>query len=161
MITQLGDKCEECGTVFDAANSGWLPGVCYYHLPVECVAALKERIKELELDLHVAIVSEREAEARAVAADVIVLRVGGDDAHEGEIDVFTDGHSHHYVPASMISRQRFVCPDCGFGVKAENGCCGSCGRDCAVVAILTEPKDMIPTEARAFAAEAPLVIKRG
>ena len=42
-----------------------------------------------------------------------------------------------------LRRQKFVCPDCGYGVKAdEDGCCATCGRDCAVVAVLVEPEDM-------------------
>ena len=39
--------------------------------------------------------------------------------------------------------QRFVCPDCGYGVKAdEDGCCVTCGRDCAIVIVVDEPEDM-------------------
>ena len=42
--------------------------------------------------------------------------------------------------------QRFICPDCGFGVKAdEDGCCATCGRDCALVAVLVEPEEMSPS----------------
>ena len=38
--------------------------------------------------------------------------------------------------------QRFVCRHCGYGVKAdEDGCCVTCGSDCAVVQIVTEPED--------------------
>jgi hypothetical protein len=44
------------------------------------------------------------------------------------------------------SGERFLCPDCGLGVKAdEDGCCASCGRDCAIVVVLVEPLDMEPS----------------
>jgi hypothetical protein len=62
--------------------------------------SLRERVKSLEEELHAAYVSLQEAEAKAAAADVIVLPVSKGIA--GEIDVFTDGHSHHYVPASAL-----------------------------------------------------------
>jgi len=42
--------------------------------------------------------------------------------------------------------QKFVCADCGFGVKIdEDGCCATCGRDCAIVAVIVEPEDMTPS----------------
>ena len=42
--------------------------------------------------------------------------------------------------------QRFVCADCGWGVKAdEDGCCAMCGRECAIVAVMVEPQDMRPS----------------
>ena len=59
-------------------------------LLVECgcakldVERLQERVEELEM------------------ADVIVQQVP--DGHSGEIDVFSDGHSHHYVPTSALVR---------------------------------------------------------
>jgi len=61
--------------------------------------------KVLEEDLHDAIVREREAEARARAADVFVQQVP--DGFPGEIDVCdaTDGHSHRYVPTSTIDTE--------------------------------------------------------
>ncbi len=41
------------------------------------------------------------------------------------------------------SREVFVCADCGYGVAAdEDGCCATCGRDCAIVVPLVEPLDM-------------------
>jgi hypothetical protein len=44
------------------------------------------------------------------------------------------------------SQERFLCPDCGLGVKAdEDGCCSMCGRDCAIVVVLVEPLDMEPS----------------
>jgi hypothetical protein len=39
-----------------------------------------------------------------------------------------------------VPTERFVCPDCGYGVQAdEDGCCASCGRDCAIVRQTDEP----------------------
>ncbi len=65
----------------------------------------RARIVQLEGDLHDAIVREREAEARARAADVFVQQVP--DGFPGEIDVCdaTDGHSHHYVPTSTLDTE--------------------------------------------------------
>jgi hypothetical protein len=68
------------------------------------IAMLRARVKTLESDLCLAIVNEREAEAKASAADVVVLPVP--DGLPGEIDVFTDGHSHHYVPTSYVAMLR-------------------------------------------------------
>jgi hypothetical protein len=54
------------------------------------------------------------------------------------------------------SVERFLCPDCGLGVKAdEDGCCAMCGRDCAIVVVLVEPLDCKPSAVASggFAAE--------
>lgn len=75
-------------------------------------AELLEKIKTLELDLHAAIVREREAERRADAADTIVLPV--EDGEPGEIDVLSDGHSHHYVPKSSYMELHV-----GFDIQSE------------------------------------------
>ena len=41
--------------------------------------------------------------------------------------------------------QRFVCPEHGYGVKGdEDGCCATCGADCAVVEVIQEPEAMVP-----------------
>lgn len=43
-----------------------------------------------------------------------------------------------YVRADL---QRFLCPDCGLGVKAdEDGLCATCGRDCAIVVVIHDPE---------------------
>lgn len=35
-----------------------------------------------------------------------------------------------------MSVERFRCPDCGTGVKAdEDGCCAHCGADCVIVSV--------------------------
>lgn len=45
--------------------------------------------------------------------------------------------------------QRWVCRDCGFGVKAdEDGGCVHCGSDCAIVEVVYWPEDMPPLERR-------------
>jgi len=67
---------------------------------------LRQRIRELEESLHELTVSAREAEKRAACADVIVLPVDG--GAPGEIDVFSDGHLHHYVPASIVADRAAV-----------------------------------------------------
>ena len=61
---------------------------------------LSERIKELELEVHDAVVRAEEAEVRAASADVLVFPVVG--GHPGEIDCFSDGHSHYFVPTSLL-----------------------------------------------------------
>ena len=61
---------------------------------------LSERIKELELEVHDAIVRAEEAEVRAASADVLVFPVA--NGHPGEIDCFSDGHSHYFVPTSSL-----------------------------------------------------------
>jgi hypothetical protein len=82
---------------------GSVDDLCVLCVPAHVlIERLRERCKMLESDLAAAIVSEREAEERAAAADVIVLPVEGEDALPGEIDVFSDGHSHHYVPTSIL-----------------------------------------------------------
>jgi hypothetical protein len=66
------------------------------------VEGAEERVKQLEGDLHDAIVREREAEAKAKSADHFILPVT--DGLPGEIDVCSgeDGHSHRYVPTSSV-----------------------------------------------------------
>lgn len=50
------------------------------------------------------------------------------------------------VQTKIDAPERFVCPDCGWAVKAdEDGCCSTCGRDCAIVAVLVEPENMART----------------
>lgn len=60
-----------------------------------------------------------------------------------------DDLAHHLALMPTVSvdgrPQRFVCPDCGYAVKAdEDGCCATCGRDCAIVIVVAEPEDMDP-----------------
>lgn len=64
------------------------------------ITLLSERIKELELEVHDAVVRAEEAEVRAASADVLVFPVVG--GHPGEIDCFSDGHSHYFVPTSLL-----------------------------------------------------------
>lgn len=46
-------------------------------------------------------------------------------------------------PQGETKPERFVCPDCGYGVAAdEDGCCATCGRDCAIIRVISEPEDM-------------------
>jgi hypothetical protein len=63
------------------------------------IDALNARIKELEIDLHDAIIRANEAETRADCSEVMVLPV--EEGIPGEVDMFSDGHSHHYVPTSL------------------------------------------------------------
>lgn len=41
-----------------------------------------------------------------------------------------------------MSAERFKCPDCGIGVRAdEDGCCVHCGADCEIVPVkVAQPK---------------------
>jgi hypothetical protein len=85
---------------------GSVDELCVLCVPAHIlIERLRERVKMLEGDLASAIVRERQAEERAAAADVIVLPVEGDGALPGEIDLFSDGHSHHYVPSSTIPQR--------------------------------------------------------
>lgn len=44
--------------------------------------------------------------------------------------------------------QRFVCRDCGYGVKGDtDGCCAGCGKDCLVVELVYIPEDWGPEPA--------------
>lgn len=56
-----------------------------------------------------------------------------------------DKHScdmREVCPKCSERPQRFVCRDCGYGVKAdEDGCCTTCGRDCAIVELVSVPED--------------------
>ena len=97
------EKCPDCGTpLMDLERRLEKADASHRHHAVDCVVVLKERVKTLEGDLHGAIVCEREAEAKAASADVIVLPVT--DGFPGEIDVCDphDGHSHRYVPTSAL-----------------------------------------------------------
>lgn len=69
---------------------------------VTVVRDLRARVKGLEGDLHAAIIEAREHEERANASEHFLLPVK--DGYPGEIDICDreDGHSHHFVPTSIL-----------------------------------------------------------
>jgi hypothetical protein len=95
-VADLETRLRVQGEAFDAAHAEDLA----------TFVRLEARVKELEGDLHAAIVEAREHEERANASDHFILKV--DDGHDGEIDVCDriDGHSHRYVPTSELDGVR-------------------------------------------------------
>ncbi len=85
------------------------------------------------------------------AQDLIYLyaqrrRVGSHGSREADV-VFADDaiKAVRLKGFGCSPRECFFCPDCGIDVKVkvdDDGCCATCGRDCAAIAILVEPEDM-------------------
>ena len=77
-------------------------------------------------DQRVTIEYDRDAEAYFAECDYCGASGPVMDSEDAARDAWYNG-----MPEC---RDKFICPDCGVGVAAdEDGCCANCGADCHVV----------------------------